>query len=419
MCAVSAKLILAADRKHPISALEHLNHTMRFQFRNLPFIRKFTMMACLLLAASLLHTTPAHAADSAAKSDLLVFANGDHLTGTLDHVAGGEVTFKSDNAGTVTVPWAKLKELRSDRQFAVIKAGTEVQRKQANQKIPIGTVNVEGDALTLSTSHGSVEIPVKGIAFIVDEPTFDKNVRNGQGLLQGITGSISAGLSTVSSTQNSVSINSAVALSRAVPRVTWMPARRRTLLDFSSNYGRVSQPNTPTVKTSILHGGLEEDEYLSPRFYLLQRAMYDHNFSQGLDLQQLYGAGAGYTAIKDAIQELDLTGVIDYTRQEFAASGVPPNVSPAHSNNIIGSSFGDNYVRKLPRKIVFTEVAVFNPAWNSPSDYSANVAVGATFPVYKNFGFSVGLIDSYLNNPPPGFKGNSVQFNTGLTYTLQ
>ena len=178
---------------------------------------------------------------------------------------------------------------------------------------------------------------------------------------------------------------------------------------------KFTEPNTPTVKTNIVHGGLEEDEYFSPRFYLLQQVMFDHNFSQGLDLQQLYGVGIGFTAIKNTKQQLDLTGVIDYTKQSFAAS----SVAPATSQNIIGSSFGDNYLRNFPKKIVFTEVAAINPAWNTPSDYSANVAVGATFPVFKNFGFSIGLVDSYLNDPPAGFKGNSVQFNTGLTYSIQ
>ncbi len=152
------------------------------------------------------------------------------------------------------------------------------------------------------------------------------------------------------------------------------------------------------------------------------RAVYDHNFSQGLDLQQSHGVGAGFTVIKDAKQDLDLSGVVDYTKQSFAASGsllnVPPNYVAAYSNDLIGSSFGDNYIRKFPRKIVFTEIAAFNPAWNSPSDFSGNVAIGVSFPVFKNFGFSVGLIDSYLNDPPPGFKGNSVQFNTGLTYAI-
>jgi hypothetical protein len=398
---------------------------MRFQTKiSYPAFKIASIFPSLLLASCLFPTVPARAADAPAKpgSDQIVFSNGDKLTGKLDREAGGTVFFTSDSAGAVQVPWSKLKELHTEAKFAVIETGAPVGRKKANTDIPIGAIAIDGDTLTLTTANGSQQIPVKNIAYIVDQATFEKNVFKKQGLLQGITGTVGAGVSTVSSTQNSASINTAVVLSRVVPPVTWMPPRSRTLLNFSSNYGKVTQPNTPTVKTNILHGGIEEDEYFSPRFYLLEQAVFDHNFSQGLDLQQLYGLGAGFSVIKDTKQELDLTGVVDYTKQSFAASGsllnVPPNYVAAYSNDLIGSSFGDNYVRKFPRKIVLTEIAIFNPAWNSPSDYSANVSVGAAFPVYKNFGFTAGVIDSYLNDPPPGFKGNSVQFNTALTYTI-
>jgi Protein of unknown function, DUF481 len=378
----------------------------------------------LLLASCLFPAIPTRAADAAAKpkSDVLVFANGEKLIGKLDHEADGTVFFASDNAGTVQVPWAKLKELHTEEPFAVIETGVSVERKKANANIPLGTISIEGDTLTVATSSGTQQIPVKNIAYIVDQPTFDKNVNKKQGWTEGITGAITAGASTVSSTQNSASINSGVALSRVVPAVPWMPPRQRTLLNFTSNYGDVTQANTPTVKTNILHGGLEEDEYFNPRFYLLQQGMWDHNYSQGLDLQQLYGGGVGYTVIKNPKQELDVTGILDYTKQAFAASPPAPGFTsstPAYTINLFGSSFGDNYVRNLPKKIVLTEIAAFNPAWNSPSDYSANVSVGGTFPIYKNFAFSLGVVDSYLNNPPSGFQGNSVQFNTGLTYSIQ
>lgn len=391
---------------------------MRPQTKNSRRLSRLTsVLSCALLAGCLFPALPTHAADAPAKPqpDLLVFSNGDKLTGKLDHEAAGTVFFTSDSAGKVEVPWAKLKELHTETPYAVIETGSPVGRKKANLDIPIGTISIEGDTLTVNTLHGTQQIPVKNIAYVIDQPTFEKNVFKKQGFTQGITGSVSAGASTVNSTQNSVSINTGIVLSRVVPPVTWMPARQRTLLNFNSNYGKVTQPNTPTVKTNILHGGIEEDEYFSPRFYLLEQATFDHNYSQGLDLQQLYGAGVGYTVIKDAKQELDFTAIVDYTKQEFAAS----DVAPATSNNIIGSSFGDNYLRKFPKKIVLTEIAMFNPAWNTPADYSANISVGATFPVFKNFGFSVGVIDSYLNDPPAGFKGNSVQFNTGLTYSIQ
>ena len=39
-------------------------------------------------------------------------------------------------------------------------------------------------------------------------------------------------------------------------------------------------------------------------------------------------------------------------------------------------------------------------------------------PVYKRLSFTVGTIDTFLNDPPPGFKKNSFQFTTGVTYAL-
>ena len=375
-------------------------------------------LALLLLSISLLPVgivAPTHAADVVKpKPDVLVFLNGDRLTGKLDYEADGTVVFKSENAGTVKVPWNKLKSLHTGTPFAVIERGALVGRKKVNPDVPIGTVDIDGGVLTVTTGQLTKRIPVKNIAYLVHRPTFDKNVVQPQHPFQGITGTITAGASTVSSTQNSISINTSINLTRAVPSIDWMPPRQRTLLSFDSTYGRITEPGIPAVKASVLHSLLEQDEYFNPRFYLLQRAVYDHNFSQGLDLQQLYGIGVGYTAIKNSHHQLDITAIVNYVNQQLAASGT----TTAVTKNIIGSSFGNQYIHKLPGKIVLTETAGYTPAWNSPKDYTANVAVGVTFPLLKNFGFSAQMLENYLNDPVQGFKGNSLQFNTGLTYTV-
>ena len=122
-----------------------------------------SMFPCLLLAGCLFPALPTRAADAPAKPgpDVLVFSNGDKLTGKLDHEAGGSVFFASDNAGTVQVPWAKLKELHTEGPFAVIETGSPVGRKKANLDIPIGTISIDGDTLTVTTQHGTQQIPVK------------------------------------------------------------------------------------------------------------------------------------------------------------------------------------------------------------------------------------------------------------------
>lgn len=380
-----------------------------FFFKNLANLSSVALIAVGLLPVFMVPCAKAADAPKKPVKDVLIFKNGEKLVGALDHEVDGKVYFKSDNVGMVAVSWSAIQTLQASKPFAVLEKGAFVRRHRSNFNVPVGPISVHGDTLTVHASGGAQQIPVKTVSYLVDHPTFDKNVLKGQSPWQGFAGRITAGTSLVYSTQNSRSINTSVALIRKVPAVAWLPPQGRTSLDFSSNFGQVTQANTPTVKTNIVHGALEQDEYFVRRFYLLQQAVFDHNSSQGLDLQQLYGVGVGYKAMKDSKQELDLTATAGYTKQQLADTP---------ENDLVGSSIGDTYNRKFPRKFVFSQVGAFHPAWNKLDDYSANIAANLSFPVFQGFGFTVGVVDSYLNKPATGFKGNSVQFNTGLTYML-
>jgi hypothetical protein len=140
-------------------------------------------------------------------------------------------------------------------------------------------------------------------------------------------------------------------------------------------------------------------------------ASFDHNFSQGLDLQQTYGGGIGWTAIKSANQTLDLKASMNYQSQHFEAA--------ATDKNLIGSAFTEQYRRKLPLGIQFNEQLTVTPAWNNTNAYSAAGTAGITMPVYKRLSLAVNTTDTFLNDPPPTFKKNSFQFTTGITYSLK
>ena len=40
-------------------------------------------------------------------------------------------------------------------------------------------------------------------------------------------------------------------------------------------------------------------------------------------------------------------------------------------------------------------------------------------PVFKRLSVAISALDMFLNDPPPGFKKNSFQFTTGITYSLK
>ncbi len=379
----------------------------------LRFCRILGMVLAALLClgpATVLRADAAAKTAAATQPDVLVFSNGDRLTGQLEKVQGGNIFFKSDTAGEVQVAPAKIRQLVAHEDFAIIETGAKIRRRRANPQVPRGTLVADAQAITMQTSSGTQTVLWKNVSVLIPTSAYVTDVEHSPNVFHGWNGTITAGASTVTSTQNEVTYNSAITLGRAIPEAAWLRPSYRTLLNFSNSYGKITQPNTPTVKTSIFHASAEQDQYFSPRFYMLGQSIFDHNFAQGLDLQQMYGAGFGFTAVKSTRQELDLSGTTNYTKQQFQVS--------SSNLNLVGSTFSNTYTYKFPHGVLFNEAASITPEWNNMNAYSANASGGLTLPVFKKLAFSVQAIDSYLNNPPTGFQANSLQLNTGLTYTL-
>jgi hypothetical protein len=383
----------------------------------------------LLFFYSFLITTAADGLDSAAPKrapapDVLIFTNGDQLTGKVMHSTGDNVSFHSDMAGDITVSWSKVKELHSDRQFVVLGKGAHWSWRAAN-KVPSGSIKVSDNKIQLTGKQEMQTMPIKSTAEVLDLDTFNREARQDVNFFHHWTGSASLGITLVQATQNNSTVTAAAALVRNTPTVDYLPPRNRTLVNFSSSYSRITQlqainaPALPDLKTSIYHVDSERDEYLSSRIYLLAGTAFDHNFSQGLDLQQIYGAGVGWTVLKQPQQTLDIRATVQYERQEFLDTALSSNT------DLIGSTFSVNYMHKLPFKAVFLQQMQYLPAYNQPAAYSASETNSLTFPLYKRFSFQVGTQDSYLNNPPlaifpaPVNRQNSFQFTTGISITLK
>jgi hypothetical protein len=374
--------------------------------------------------------TPGKKSRTPAKpKDVLVFENGDILTGTLDREVEGNVYFKSDELGEVEVPWKKIRSLETHSNFAVLQKLPTVHLRHHLDQPEVGQLTVHGDAITVSPMGGEMAagktIPVKTAQFILDEDTFRRQLEAEPNFLAGWNGSLSAGATLVRGTENQYSYTSAIALQRVVPTVSWLNPRNRMEVDFSSSYGRITQPayvddGVPVpasyTKSAIFHADAERDEYVTNRVYALAQTVFDHNYSQGLALQQIYGAGAGVTAIKRRSQQLDVKGTIQYESQSFITS------ASGTDENLVGSTLSGTYVLKLPAKVVLNQQMEYIPAFNVGRAYSANETDTLTIPFYKQISFTIGTIDSYLNDPVaavPPTKRNSFQFSTGVTYTLK
>jgi Protein of unknown function, DUF481 len=342
--------------------------------------------------------------------DVLLFNDGERLTGHFVKSTGSNVTFKSDALGDITVDWKKVKELESSTRVAVIPKNVKLHKHVNPSTIPQGTLTVQDQQVHLAPAPAGAPaaIPLSDTVVIIDQTGFEKALTHQPGFFAGWKGTVTVGGAVVSATQNSESFTGAVSLVRAIPTEEWLEPRDRTILNLSESYGEVMQPSTPTIRTSIFHGDLERDEFFSPRLFVFGQAAFDHNYSQGLDLEQTYSGGIGYTVLQRANQTLDVKGSVSYGRQEFQDKDL----------NLIGSIFAEDYNRKFKRGLILDQHLTYTPAWNNTDAYAAAFNALLTMPLYKRVNASAGFIDSYLNNPPPAFKKNSVQITFGLTYAL-
>jgi hypothetical protein len=344
-------------------------------------------------------------------ADVLLFTDGERLTGHFVKSSGSSLTFKSDALGEITVDWTKVKELQSSAKVAVIPKGVRLRKRADAASIPQGTLSVQDQQVHLAAEPpGTIErlIPVADSGLIVDQAGFQNALTHQPGFFEAWKGTVTIGAAVVNATQDSETFTGAVSLVRAIPTEIWLEPSNRTSLNLSAAYGEVTQPSTPTIKTSIFHGDAERDQYFSPRLYVFGQGAFDHNFSQGLDLQQTYSGGMGITVIQRANETLDLKASVSYVRQQF--SGAP-------DLDLIGSIFAEAFNRKF-KHLTLDQHLTLIPTWNNTNAASAAFNALLSMPVYKRLNASAGFIDSYLNNPPPAFRKNSVQVTFGLTYAL-
>ncbi|MFZ0662623.1 MAG: DUF481 domain-containing protein [Acidobacteriaceae bacterium] len=359
--------------------------------------------------------------------DVVVFINGDRLSRTFIREVGGTVTFRSEFAGTIEIPWKKIKEIQTKTKLAVLSKSVTPRHGKMPPGIPQGSLTITDNLITIHSPDNAAipPIPIKNAQFIIDETTLHKEVLSHPGFFAGWNGAATGGATIVAATQKQYTFSGSIALARVVPTVTWLNPSNRTTIGFTGSYGKITQPAYTSEgvfypasdsKSAIYHAEAERDQYFSPRGYMLVQTTFDHNYSQGLDLQQVYGAGVGYTVIKRPTQELDFKSTMQYESQVFI------NASEGINQNLIGSTLAGVYVLHLPRGLLFNQQVSYLPAYNNTSAYSATESDTLAIPFYKNLGFSVGTQDSYLNDPPPAVPPtmrNSFQFIFGATYNFK
>jgi hypothetical protein len=187
--------------------------------------------------------------------------------------------------------------------------------------------------------------------------------------------------------------------------------RRRTVVNFNSSYGHFKAVGADPVKANVLHAEMEQDFYLNPRIFLLGGAAFDHNYAQGLDLMQGYGAGLGVVAAKGERDSLELRFGLGYTHQAWTDS--------SGNRGYFGARIGEYYMHKFARGLAFTLDAGVRPGLTYTKGLVAGYTASLAIPVYRRLSMNINSVDNFVNNPPPGFRKNVFQLSFGASYVIR
>ncbi len=322
-----------------------------------------------------------------AVSDVVVFKSGARLTGTVESIVGGEISFKSDDVGVVKIAQAKVESLVTDKPNTI----------QYNDK---------------STEQGVLSM-TNGV-YALSGKTLDMgNVKAVNPVVETWHGSIT--LSGTAQRGNTVG-ESATVLADLNRR--WEKDRLTTSLGYYFAQSGSSNENKEKTEDRIVLKA-QEDHFWSAKFYTYVNGMFERDGMNDLDRRFRVGAGTGYQWLDG--QVFESTGKWSFN-QELGAE----YVSESWANKIEDAEMdyaAFRYAHHLtwaprwcPSISVFHNLEYHPDVTDWSETYIINADVGFTAPIYAGWQVTGKIQWDYNSNPADTAKSSDFRYILGLGY---
>ena len=239
------------------------------------------------LIAALTINVPVHAA---AKTDIVIFANGDRLTGEVKSLERGKLRFKTAATDTISIEWDDVASLISNQNIQV---ETEGGRRYLGRLV----ANVQGGQVVLKTESGLITLDAERIVFMnpIEKKGFDR-----------FDGDITVGFNFAKASEVKQAQFGLDLEARSETRVFG--------LDISSVTSD-SEDNESSQRHSL---DLGYTRLLPNRWFLGAVVRLDRNDELALDLRTSVGASGGRYVRQTNTSTLSLVGGLQLSRENVA-----------------------------------------------------------------------------------------------------
>jgi putative salt-induced outer membrane protein YdiY len=340
------------------------------------------------------------AAASLALADQITLTNGDRLTGVLIRSDAKEVTFKSDYAGEVKIPWAAVAGITSaEPVYAGLKSG----------QMLTGKLTLSGAQLVVETRDaGRVDAARENLDFLrskEEQAAWEADIdhlRNPR-LIDLWTGYVDFGVALARGNARTTNINTNAIATRST-------SRDKIGVYFTSLYASSKNDGVTLTTANAIRGGIRYDLNLTPRVFAFGQVDLEYDQFQSLDLRFSPSGGLGYHVWRPDDQNyFDVFGGIAMNR-EFFSNGT----DRTSAEGLVG----EELLYTLSERTTFHEKLSFYPNFSRGGEYRMNFDASLNSALWRWFSWQFTVSDRLLSDPVPGRKKNDVLFTTGLRLTF-
>ena len=349
-------------------------------------------------------------------ADRIFFANGDVTTGKLVSAGEGGVVFEGNLTGNLAYQWGDITKVEISSRVVVrrklgAKPGNTAVTLLENPVIEIAEGNLQMKGGPNTSLTDAAPLPIADLVSVESPAPDDASpVSHWQGAIKSQD---TVTRSTQDQYQLGASLHSTYETER---QEAW--EHQKVDLTAQANFSEASKPGASPVRTALYEGVAQYDLFtvksdlasnFPPKYdstYLLVIADWYHNLSLGMNFEQAYGVGYGWSRTLRAkpdkkgrirLQTFGVSADVRYIREQL--------YPPGGSLDLAATDLSEHYSISIPwitvKPISLTERIQVIPAFNNSQALQVRGIAEFLLPLTQRLSIGPQVTDDYLRNAPP------------------
>ena len=320
----------------------------------------------------------------AEKTDIVRLVNGDEITGEIESLDFGELSYSTDSMGTVSIDWEDIVGLQTDQTLQVeVTDGTRY----------FGTLQRADERYHIVVA-GDVRNTVIATAGVVRMTP----IETGETFLSALDGSFSLGFSTEKSSQVTT-FNLATDLEYRTLKY---------LVGMTANASITDQPSEEKSQRSQI--GMNYQRFRPNRWYTDWFVSWETNQQLGINNRYILGGGLGRYLVQTNRNQFSITAGVNGTRETY--------VGVDESDTVPEGRIQLRYLHRSvkPESHISLTTNIY-PLLTDLSSYRSETDLSFRREFIKDLFFDVTAYHSYSTNPPTDAEKTDYGVTTSIGYS--